>query len=82
MQGNEKGYGIRSQSYRTDISDHVDDLNIKAEIIDPDQTDANRLQYSNEQADEMFFRYCRIAGNVDLLISYLPAASMGSAVEM
>lgn len=82
MQGNKKVHGIRSQSYRTSIAEHFDNLKIGANIIDPDKTDPNRLKYNNIQAGEMFFRYCKIAGNVDLLISYLPEASMGSAVEM
>lgn len=30
----------------------------------------------------MFFKYCRIAAEADLLIAYIPEASMGSAVEM
>jgi len=82
MQGNKKVHGIRPQSYRTSITNHLDNLNVKAEIVDPDKTDPDRLKYNNKQAGEMFFRYCKIAGKVDLLISYLPEASMGSAVEM
>ena len=30
----------------------------------------------------MFFKYCNIASKVDLLIAYIPEASMGSAIEM
>ena len=30
----------------------------------------------------MFFNYCEIAGKVDLLIAYIPEASMGTAIEI
>lgn len=81
MQGS-KMDGIHSQDYRITIakilSKHIDNI----EIIDPDKTDPDRLNYNFEQSKKMFFDYCTIAENVDLLVSYLPTASMGSAIEM
>jgi hypothetical protein len=82
MQGNMKQHGVRSQSYRTLISDIVLSQLRDAEIIDPDKTDPERLDYDNSQSANMFFRYCNMAGEVNLLIAYLPEASMGSAIEM
>lgn len=82
MQGNKKKHGIHSQDYRSRIAAHLQQISPKIEVIDPDKTDPERLSYNDEQAAEMFFRYCQMAGEVDLLISYIPEASMGSAVEM
>jgi len=82
MQGNKKKHGIYSQDYRHRIAEHVRKILQEVEIIDPDLTDPNRLSYDDRKAAEMFFKYCKIAGGVDLLIAYLPEASMGSAVEM
>jgi hypothetical protein len=82
MQGNRTDNQIYSQNYRKEITDILTPIIHDLEIVDPDITDPNRLQYTNEQAAEMFFRYSFMAGEVDLLISYIPEASMGSAVEM
>ncbi|PIP61392.1 hypothetical protein COW99_04305 [Candidatus Roizmanbacteria bacterium CG22_combo_CG10-13_8_21_14_all_38_20] len=82
MQGNKKELGIHSQDYRERITSHLRTIFPNVEIIDPDLTDPNRLGYNNKEAEEMFFRYCKIAGEVDFLISFIPEASMGSAIEM
>ena len=82
MQGNKKMHGIRSQNYRCQIAQHLQKILPEVKVIDPDKTDPERLSYDDKQAAEMFFRYCEIAGKVDLLIAYLPEASMGSAIEM
>lgn len=81
MQGSRKD-GIHSQDYRSAItnilSKHIDNV----EVVDPDKTDPDRLNYNFDQSKKMFFDYCAVAGKVHLLISYLPTASMGSAIEM
>jgi hypothetical protein len=82
MQGNRKDKLIHSQDYREIISNKLDLIVENVEVIDPDKTDPDRLSYNHEQAKEMFFKYCKIAGEADLLIAYIPEASMGSAVEM
>jgi len=82
MQGNKKELGIYSQNYRKQLTEIVTRVIPDAEIVDPDITDPDRLSYTMEQSADMFFRYCDTAGKVDLLISYVPEASMGSAIEM
>lgn len=82
MQGNRKDKNIHSQEYRSSITSFLKTIDKSIDVIDPDKTDPDRLSYTNEQAANMFFRYCDIAAEVDLLISYLPQASMGSAIEM
>ena len=82
MQGNRKDHKIHPQDYRAVITKRLSGLFEDVEIINPDITDPDRLTYTHEQAKNMFMKYCRIAGEVDLLISFIPEASMGSAVEM
>jgi len=82
MQGNRKDKLIYSQDYRRIITNKLAELFESVDVIDPDRTDPERLTYTHEQAKEMFFKYCTIAGEADLLIAYIPEASMGSAVEM
>ena len=82
MQGNRRDGNIYSQNYRQEITAILSRHFTDVEVIDPDKTDPERLTYSHEQAAKMFFKYCKIAGEVDLVISFLPEASMGSACEM
>lgn len=82
MQGNKKEREIHSQDYRSQISKHLQRMLSDIEIIDPDKTDPERLSYNKQDAGIMFFKYCEIAGKVDLLIAYIPEASMGTAIEM
>lgn len=82
MQGNRRDEKINSQHYRKKITKILVSSDSNIEIIDPDITDPNRVNYTNEQATEMFSRYNLIVCSVDLLIAYIPEASMGTAVEM
>lgn len=83
MQGSRNDKKIFTQNYRTRIIEMIrQKYGQNIEFIDPDETDPDRLSYNTAQAKEMFIKYCHIAGTVDLLISYIPKASMGSAIEM
>jgi hypothetical protein len=82
MQGNKSEHGIRAQDYRSTITDILAGVMDDIEVIDPDKTDPYRLSYNREEAGEMFLKYCKIAREVDLLIAYIPEASMGTAIEM
>ncbi len=83
MQGNRRDNKIYPQDYRKVIKSKLLGLyHGEIEIIDPDETDPSRLTYNLNQAKDMFIKYTEIAGKVDLLISFLPEASMGSAIEM
>lgn len=82
MQGSRKDGKIYSQEYRNELTSILNKWNKDIEVVDPDKTDPNRLFYSEEQAKKMFFDYCDCVKKVDLLISFLPKASMGTAVEM
>lgn len=83
MQGSRVDKKIYTQSYRNKIVEILQKkYGEKIEFIDPDSTDPERLSYCDLQAKNMFIKYCATAGEVDLLISYIPKASMGSAIEM
>lgn len=82
MQGNRKDDKIHSQNYRKKITNILTALVSDLEVVDPDITDPDRLNYTNKQAAEMFFRYNFSMSQVDLVVAYVPEASMGTAVEM
>jgi len=82
MQGTKKGHGIRSQDYRKILTQGLQKIHANVQIVDPDVDHPNRLSYSFDEAKSMFMHYTEVAGKVDILIAYIPEASMGSAVEM
>ena len=82
MQGNLKKLAIHSQDYRRQITAILQAIDTNTKVVDPDKTDPNRLNYNQAEAERMFMKYCDIAGKVDLLIAFIPEASMGSAIEM
>ena len=82
MQGSRRDGKIFSQRYRSEITRILSRWNNNLEVVDPDKTDPDRLFYNKRQARKMFFDYCDHVRKVDLVVSFLPKASMGTAIEM
>ncbi len=82
MQGERRDDQIDSQNYRLLITEalkqHVPDV----QITDPWAMNPNSVNYTEEQARHTFLTLTEKAAEVDLLIAYLPQASMGTAMEM
>lgn len=81
MQGNKQS-GIHDQSYRSVIAEALRKVVKEVEIIDPDKDHPGRLTYTFQQSKDMFFDYVNWSTKVDLVIAYIPEASMGTAVEI
>jgi hypothetical protein len=81
MQGNLFD-GIHDQSYRKHISTALKKVSPKIKIIDPDKLHPNRLSYNSKQAKNMFMAFVKESKEVDLVIAYIPHASMGTAIEL
>ncbi|MBG7610425.1 MAG: hypothetical protein IZT55_06125 [Anaerolineae bacterium] len=82
MQGSEKGKGIQSQDYRQIISDAVTVNHPNAEIVDPFTLFPDSVTYDDQRAKQVLFELAAEAGSSDILIAYLPKASMGTTLEM
>ncbi len=82
MQGSLQGDGLYDQGYRQQIAAVVHAHFPTAQVIDPWALHPASLDYDDELAQQTFFHFCQLAGHVDLLIAYLPEASIGTAVEM
>ncbi len=82
IQGSLRGTKIHSQDYRQAISKvlkkHIADL----EIHCPVSLHPNSPDYDDKQAARVFEESVEQARSSDLLVAYLPEASMGSAIEM
>lgn len=83
MQGSLAEIGIHDQSYRVAIGTAIKARFPEAEIIDPLELHPDGgLNYGPEEAKRTLLEMAAEAALADVLIAYLPEASMGTAVEM
>lgn len=83
MQGSCTGVDIHDQSYRVAIRAAIKARFTGAEVIDPIELHPDAgLSYGPEEARRALLELAEEAARADVLIAYLPEASMGTAVEM
>ena len=83
MQGSRAEVGIHDQSYRVAIRSAIKARFTEAEVIDPIELHPDAgLNYGPEEAKQALLELAEEAARADVLIAYLPEASMGTAVEM
>jgi nucleoside 2-deoxyribosyltransferase len=82
MQGSRLDHLIDSQDYRQLISDALQRHLPHVEIIDPYALHPNSIHYDAETARTTFLTLTMAAAEADVVIAFLPQASMGTAMEM
>ena len=82
MQGSHTKAVIHSQDYRRRIARLLAAHFPEAEIYDPRAKHAGSLGYSKATGRKVFFHHNRMCREVDVLLAFLPEASMGTAIEM
>lgn len=82
MQGSIKDKGIQEQDYRKIIRDTVKIHHPDAEIIDPFSLFPDSVEYDDQRSKQVLFAMAEEAESSDIVIAYLPEASMGTALEM
>ncbi|MBS1248880.1 MAG: hypothetical protein MAG431_00447 [Chloroflexi bacterium] len=82
MQGSIKGHGIQGQDYRERIREAVKINHPDAKIVDPFSLFPDSVDYNDQRAKQVLFEMAAEAGASDMVISYLPEASLGTALEM
>ncbi|MGA9348031.1 MAG: hypothetical protein WBW48_04410 [Anaerolineae bacterium] len=83
MQGSCAGVGIHDQSYRVAIKSAIKARFAEAEVIDPIELHPDAgSSYGSDEAKRALLELAEEAARADVLIAYLPEASMGTAVEM
>jgi len=82
IQGSHKGIDVHGQDYRTRIRQIVEKYLPSAEVYCPVSLHPESPAYGDKKAFEVFEESIEAARESDLLIAYLPEASMGSAIEM
>lgn len=83
MQGSILERSIHRQNYRKEIADKLREKFPGADIYDPFGNHQDSLNYTDRTGKETFLKHNQMCGSeIDLLIAYIPEASMGTAVEM
>jgi len=82
IQGSKKGKVLHNQDYRKDLKKILHKYFPDTEVIDPVSVHPESVYYTYETGRRVFHKSIREALCSDLVIAYLPEASMGTAVEM
>ncbi|MBC8264363.1 MAG: hypothetical protein H8E47_09605 [Anaerolineales bacterium] len=82
MQGSRTDINIHDQGYRVAIGAAIKARFTEAEIIDPMELHPDGVYYGPDKAKQTLLEMADEAGQADVLIAYVPEASMGTAVEM
>ncbi len=82
MQGSNRAMAICDQGYRKRIAEVVCGHHPQVEVIDPFQIYPDSMTFDRERAVQTFLSLLDVAAQADLLIAYLPDASLGTAMEI
>ena len=82
MQGSHAEKRLHDQDYRPRIARLIQAYFPHAEIYDPRADHAGSLGYDHVTGRSVFFRHNRMCREVDVLLAFVPEASMGTAIEM
>ena len=82
MQSSRLDDRIDSQDYRLRIAEALRTHLSGARVTDPWALHPDSVSYEMEDVRHTFMSNTALAGEADLLIAYLPQASMGTAIEL
>ncbi len=82
MQGSHVAALVHDQTYRTGLRELVQAHWPEAEVYDPFANHSTSIGYDTRRAREVFLGHIEMCQVFDLLVAYVPEASMGTAIEM
>jgi hypothetical protein len=82
MQGSHLDPVLHNQDYRARLQQLLALHFPQAQIYDPLSDHCNSLDYDDERGRNVFFHHNRMCREVDVVLAFVPAASMGTAIEM
>lgn len=82
MQGSRLDSFIDDQDYRRVIAQVVLRRFPAAVIVDPNEIQPDGVAYGDELAKATLLEMAELASMADLVVAYVPQASMGTAIEM
>ena len=82
MQGSHLGALLHNQDYRARIKTLLEAHLPAADVYDPLADHQDSLDYDEERGRSVFMHHNQLCTQVDLLLAFVPQASMGTAIEM
>ena len=82
MQGSHLAATLHNQDYRGRIKRLIEAHFAGAEIYDPLADHSDSLNYDDQQGQAVFFHHNRLCREGDVVLAFVPEASMGTAIEM
>ncbi len=82
MQGSLTEAAVHQQDYRQHLRLLLEAHLPEAAVYDPRANHTDSIAYDDATGREVFFRHNAMCREVDLLLAFLPEASMGTAIEM
>lgn len=82
MQGSRGDTHLHAQDYRARLADLIASYLPEAEVYDPLADHPQSVAYSEEDGRRVFYGHNRLCREVDVVIAFVPEASMGTAIEM
>jgi len=82
MQGSRADTALHQQGYRTRLADLITTHLPDAEVYDPLADHPESVAYNEEDGRRVFYGHNRLCREVDVVIAFVPEASMGTAIEM
>jgi hypothetical protein len=82
MQGSHLGSVMHNQNYRARLKELLERCFPSSEVYDPLADHQSSLGYDDEQGRQVFFRHNEMCREVDVVVAFIPEASMGTSIEM
>lgn len=82
MQGSRRDNGVDDQGYRERIASALRAHIPNVEVLDPWELHPDSPTYDYDRGKQVYLRLNEEAARADVLVAYVPEASMGTAIEM
>ena len=73
---------MHDQNYRFRLQDAIPNYLPEYDIYDPLEFHAESIGYEPQKGRNVFLHHNKMCGEIDLLIAFVPEASMGTSIEM
>ncbi len=82
MQGSHAEAVVHQQDYRPHLRRLLETHLPDVEIYDPRENHTSSIRYDHDTGRSVFLAHNRMCREVDVLLAFVPEASMGTAIEM
>lgn len=82
MQGSYSDLKLHSQEYRAYFRDLLEANIPGVDVFDPFEGHSDSIHYTEEMGKKVFFGHNYLCREMDVILAFVPEASMGTAIEM